>query len=295
MSISLPDPPDNYGTDPGAKAKYDAEVAILGKHAEHVDAIFKADIDSDISLYEKYHEALLAVAKDSIERSRSSADLLQKAAAAIATIYVGILGVSFSVADRPMPSRGAVPAVFLGLAISLSTVYLAYLTRPAPVTEPPSPTSTREGAKLRARTFISWITSGVENRGIWLRRAVVALGIGVALLPAPFVALKSNTLATDSQPTLASWPTPPDDVSNPSLHRILYAAQVEETAELRKAQSAPANDDGNDSAWWAVAVLGLLVVWRVPPKVGADPNTAAPAASLPLPLDRGRLVETTRE
>jgi len=53
---------------------------------------------------------------------------VQKAAAAIAALYTPLLGVVFSVNDNPLPSRGVIPVLFLGLAILSSTAYLAYQT-----------------------------------------------------------------------------------------------------------------------------------------------------------------------
>jgi hypothetical protein len=74
-------------------------------------------LDSEQALRQSVHQARVDVAKDAVSRSRAAADFVRNAAAALVTIYTGVIGATFAVTKEPLPERGLVPALFLGAAI----------------------------------------------------------------------------------------------------------------------------------------------------------------------------------
>ena len=230
----------------------------------------KADLDAEaateslIAEYDQaYYQALLDVAKGSLDRSHSAAELVQKSAAAIGTLYVGVLGVSFSVSNHRLPLRGIIPAIFLGLAIGLSVAYVAYIRRPSDVDLDPLHTSPPERLQRRLNNFYKIITEGVQRRGYYLRASVIALGVGVVLLPVPFITFDRTT--TQNLPTQPDWPSRPSVASAPaaSLEAIVFKAKVDEVeAARREAQLEPSEPD--PLAWFVVTVVGLILVFGVP-------------------------------
>lgn len=220
------------------KGQLDADAATLARKGGYDQA---------------YYQALLDVAKGAIDRSRSAAELVQKSAAAIGTLYVGIIGVTFSVSNHRLPPRGLAPAIFLGIAIILSTAYVAYLTPPEEVDLGPLSTSPPERLQNRLDNFYAVIDKTVERKTPWLRAAVVALGLGVVLLPAPFVSLAGGDTADVSA---QAWPVAPVVPSDRvAVEAIVYKAQVDEVAARRQQLV----ESTSDVLVWAVIGLAGVV------------------------------------
>lgn len=218
------------------KGELDADAATLARKGAYDQA---------------YYQGLLDLGKGAVDRSRAAAELVQKSAAAIGTLYVGILGVSFSVSNHHLPLRGLVPAFFLGVAIMLSTAYVAYIPdKPGAVTLGPLSTSPPERLQDRLNNFYGVITAMVESKAPLLRAAVLALGFGVIFLPAPFISLTGGDAVN---PAAQVWPSPPAVTSDQDapLQAILYKAQVDEAAARR---NQPVESTGDLVAW---AILGL--------------------------------------
>lgn len=182
------DDPDRSGWPPhgapdteAAKAVFAGKVAARGKRIEAAIARAQANRDADLAQNAEVQKALVEVARGGLDRARSNAETVQKAAGTIGTLYTGILGVAFSVTSRPLPVRGVLPALFLGLAVAASTAYLAYLSR----REDSSTTSFRAGGPglagqlARLEFLIRWIRGAVRERAWLLRSSVVALALGV--------------------------------------------------------------------------------------------------------------------
>lgn len=222
------------------------------------DARWELNRKAEIDNLAKFFDTMSALSTGAIDRARAGAELVQKASAAIATLYTGTLALVFSVTDNPLPARGVLAPVFLGLAVVLSTAYVAYL---APKEELDKKTQQAEG--LEPKTFerlnaITRISSRiVARRSYALRASVIALGVGLAFIVLPFVDF-SHTSTADAQTQAVSdvgdidWPDPPP--GNPGLAKILYQAQVDEVVKARAAADAPARD--NDGA---VLLIGSLV------------------------------------
>lgn len=253
------------------KARGDAEIAQR-----------QAEIDADIASEAAYEAAVLEVAKGSIDRAQASADNVQKSATAIVTLYTGLLALAFSVSSHPLPSRGLIPGILLGIAIVLSTAYVAYISKPGSIKEPPPTTSLRELARRRLVTFILWTRQRNLERSYLLRSSVIALGVSLAFLPAPFVTIGKTTtkVATPPPAQLTPWPSLPTESGTAGQAALLrYRAQLAEVTALRKqeadraASAATIVQDSSEQWWWlafAVALLAIAfgpwVVARVEPK-----------------------------
>jgi hypothetical protein len=224
----------------------------------------KGQIDADAATqatraaYDQgYFNALIAASKDSLDRWRAGAELVQKSAAAIGTLYAGILAVTFSSGGRQLPLRGVVPAIFLGLAIVLSTVYVAYSTHPKSVPLDVAPVSPPERMQTRLNNFLRIVTEAVERRAYWLRASVIALGLGVLFLPAPFIAF-----SVPSQSDVAAqypWPSPAVPVDS-----IVLKAQVDEVAAQRQRALLGQSTTADLGLWELLTLAGLVLVLLTP-------------------------------
>lgn len=277
-----------------AKEKAELDEQIADRKAE-IDKRSQIDLkreDADIASRAGFHAAMVEVSKGTVERARSSAELVQKAAAALVTLYTALLGVVFSVVENPLPSRGLVPAVLLGAAVVLSTVYLAYLSKPEEV-DAPTPHSEWHGAAMnRTVAFILWTRSGAMNRAHFLQASVVALAFALVALPAPFVDVTPDPAPQEvAAEAETGWPDAPTGM-NVALAKILYQAQVTEAATSRAAaKPAVAGDD--DTVWWIGCGVALLVSLLAPFGINwlAEKRTASEGEYI---ADRGKLPSPMR-
>lgn len=256
-----------------------AEVAAQRQSAERSDPRHDA---VDDQFFGAYYEVL----SSRIAQSRSTAETLQRAAAAIATFYGAALGIAFSVGEHPLPARAVLPLAFVGLAIVASTVYLAWQgpasRAPIPMGSPNPPAESFARSYAYLLDFQAIVKEFVRRRDNWLRAAIVALGIGLVLIPVPFVDIDTRDApeAPGSVPVedqLAAveppWPrygtTGPVRVEDRPLRAALYAAQVAEVGREREAALARARATPPDPAvrlrWlpetgWAILGVVLFAV-----------------------------------
>jgi hypothetical protein len=214
-----PSPPDHLRDDPQlAKALYLAQLREAaaararvagGPDAQEAASDAVEDVYSarewetlqherreDAELYRGEHGARLEVAKGSIDRGRAAAEFARNAAAAIGSLYTGLLGVTFAVSDqaKPLPARGVIPAVFLGLSLVCATAYAAVMRAGKATTLSIERDDPRDVQEARLNAFTRW-TSEIARRNAWaLHAAVFSLGAGVLFLPVAFVAWTSWTL-----------------------------------------------------------------------------------------------------
>ena len=237
------------------------------------EARLKAELDAELARvavrddFDKvYFQAIIESAKGSIDRAKSAAELVEKAAASIGVLYNAIVAVSFSVTDHRLPLRGFLPTGFLGLAIVLSMVYLAYLTPPKDVTDPVLTAEVAQRMANETKAFIERASSVVNRRSFALRGSIVALGVGVAFIALPFLDIGSTPKAVTQQ--LPEWPAAPraSTQAQAALESIVLKAKVDEVAEARKEAGAqpPKNDTGD---FWRFLAIGLILVIGAPPIV----------------------------
>lgn len=213
--IAWPPYPETIPDDPQLEFKkilYQAQVAaaLARYQAARAEATTQAAADTERSqaawsneyaLAQAVQNAYLDVAKSAIDRAQSRAQFIQTAAAAISTAYAAFLALSFkadstSPTVQPLPVQGVLATIFLGLAIALATVYLAYLTKHDPVAGLAAAPSLGEYQARRVIAFIQWVTVPILSRVYFLHAAVVSLAVGVALLPVAYVQLSATaTLA----------------------------------------------------------------------------------------------------
>jgi hypothetical protein len=258
-----------------------------------------AHLQSENDLNKLFHESLTEVAKEGITRSRDGAKYVQTAASAIAALYTGILGLAFSVTDKPLPIRGAAAAVFLGLAVALSTAYLAYLTKARTPPMYGGGGSLSELQLNRTGFLTRWVGAIINERRWAIRASVISLAVGVAFIPAPFVAAHRAT-AIPSEPAAPAIPTAvaPElgTLAKETLEKQLvsYGAAVKarneaigkastETTKI-SSQEATANE-----ITLVIGVIGLLAVVLGPVLIASqmDEVSEAEDEGTPVPTPAG--------
>jgi hypothetical protein len=252
----IPEPPEGPPEDDLTRAHYQAQ---LDEHAasEALDRDKnKLEAETEWALTRVFHEALMDVSKASVGGANARAESVRTAAGAIGVIYTGVLGLSFSVSDNPLPLRGVVPALFLGIAMLMATAYIAYPVEPAADTDWPEGgrASAIENQQERTTAFMKWAAGTVRAGEYALRAAVISLGFGIIFLPVAFVSFQAPQSAVTGPSTL-DWPEPPSLAGDPSLQAILYEAQVSEVAALRRA----ARDSATPESWDDWRVRGLYI------------------------------------
>jgi hypothetical protein len=209
--IEWPELPEISAGDPQAAAKlelYKTKLAIINtEHQAKVDrekAEYQANVNRESAEFanqyattQEVYKGYVEVAKGQIDRSLQRADFVQKVAAAIGTVYTGIIAFSFAVAKDaviPLPVTGMGPAIFLGLSLVLASAYVAYLGKPSGVKPEPSGGTLRSDQVSQRNTFIKWNRASVLQNRYFLEASVVSLGIGVASLPLPYLERKATVL-----------------------------------------------------------------------------------------------------
>lgn len=249
-------------------AARDARSAELAKLQEQsANELRKAQWDAEHQLHKAYHDNLAEVAKGSIERAQKGAEFLEKAALSIAAIYTGLLGLVFSVTDRPLPRRGVYPAIFFGLAVASAAAYLAFLRKADTVSGRKGGSTLRTTQENRTFFFVDWVMAGVFNKRYALRVGVLALMFGVAFLPAPFVAEPSA--ANPSQLVLGEIeaPIPDEDIEDPGQRAERFRVDLrvyDKAAQTAISQAGPAGGGEPERRnhvernWTYALVLGLV-------------------------------------
>jgi hypothetical protein len=152
---------------------------------------FEQDLASSFA----YYAAIADLAKSGVDRSRSGSERVQTAAAAIATIYTGVLGLVFAVDKNRLPLAGLVPTIFLGIAITCSTAYASYLTPTSSLELSPAPASVTSAMEKRAVELVKAANLISYNRVYWVRCSVISLGVAVLYLPAAFLDISRGVVS----------------------------------------------------------------------------------------------------
>lgn len=169
-----------------AQIAADAAEAAANVAKETVDRAFYNGVMTHI--YTSYVEA----AKAGIDRAKARGELVQTAAAAVATLYTAVLALSYAADAQRLPIRGVIPAIFLGLAIVLSIAYVSFVTKPGEADTFEGQGNLRGALDQQRNLFILWCRDiELRRRGL-LQLSVIALAGGVVFLPLPFLDMSNG-------------------------------------------------------------------------------------------------------
>lgn len=262
-----------------AGGDHDTFLAMLEVRKKRADQEISRQTAADTfddELYQAYYTGAIEVGKTSLDRAHNAADVVQKASAAIVTLYVGILSATFAATSKPMPFDGVFAAILLGLAVALSTAFIAYL--------PSKTIKSKAAAEITnaddvANDFVAWMREAASKRAYFLRASVLALGCAMFFLPAAFVGAadvpwithpaKSATLAAEV-PKGPVWPALDSSAASlpVPLQKVVYQAQVNEIVGLRKPTTPASKQSGG--FWWVSFGIALLIVFGAPWIVGQN-------------------------
>lgn len=181
------------------KAKYEADIELEKAKRTELENQKKAQYDNHYAKTQEIYKGYIEVAKGSIDRSIQRADFVQKVAAAVATVYTGVLAFTFAPdASEKISTKltlsGIIPPVFFGLSFFLSAAYVSFLTRPGDIKIEYLGSSLSAGELSEQNTFISWNKAAVLSRMHLLQASIVSLGIGILLLPIPYMGIPNKTI-----------------------------------------------------------------------------------------------------
>jgi hypothetical protein len=150
----------------------------------------KRDYENYYAMLQAIHAGYIEVAKGTIDRSIQRADFLEKVAAAVGTVYTAALALTFAAGkDVPLPFTGILPAVFLALSFFFAAVYISFVTNHPDLEVEKSDGTLTGSVESQRNTFIKWNKAAIMPRIYWLQAATVSLGMGILLLPMPYLAI----------------------------------------------------------------------------------------------------------
>jgi hypothetical protein len=175
-----------------AKAERLADIEIAKAKSLSTTEMLKKSRESHEAQMQAAYAAFLEVAKEESKQNIPRAQFIQGAAAAIATTYTGILAYTFAVeSSQPVPARGIIPTLLLGLAIALASAYVGLLSEPGQLRY--TGVSQLPAQRQRERNlFITWVRAKSLRRVYCLHGAVVSLCLGACFLPFPYVQMQDN-------------------------------------------------------------------------------------------------------
>jgi hypothetical protein len=272
---------------------------LLGAEIDLVKSSRTADASPPKTLVDdpsetKLQDNLATLLVGSVERARDGAKFVETAAAALGTVYTGILGFAFAAASKPLPARGLYAAIFLGLAIVGASFYLAFIQKIRPIGRVEYRISKPENLWRRTEYLAAWTGEVARARSWALRAGVVALAFGVAFMPVAFLpnqillgAAVGSSAASTAPTIVPSWPPPPTGIAEPEVAAVLYKAQLDQFTSKKDdaATVAASNGTSTDQLSAALFVTGLIIVllfavWEVPrprrtPRTQSGPPPAA--------------------
>ena len=289
MSGPWPALPPGWGSDPAAVRTY--EKLVLAAEVDVAKAAAMSPPTPPPSLADdesekKLHENLATLVAGSVERARDGAKFVETAAAALGTIYTGILAFSFAAKDSPLPARGLYAAILLGIAIVGAAFYLAFVQRIPPIGRVDYSGSRPEDQWRRTEYLGVWTGAVVHTRSWALRTAVFALAFGVGFMPVAFLPDQVGSAAGGGTPSAVAspqptptWPPPPTGIRNLELAKVLYKAQLDQHAKTIASApaTAPSTGSSTDAMAFFVFVLALVVLGTVA-ATGADKRPAGGGA-----------------
>jgi hypothetical protein len=153
-------------------------------------------------------QGYISVCETSMTNALSRGTFITTAAGAIGTVYTGLLGLRYSVANsEPLTLAAGIPGIFLGIAILTSATYVAFLKQgeTAPLrlfrrdNDDLATLFDRSGEiellEWRIDKFANWTYGNLRNKSAFLYTSVYSLAYAVALLPISFVKLNGTAEA----------------------------------------------------------------------------------------------------
>jgi hypothetical protein len=171
------------------KQKLASDAARTALNASREDE----DRAAEAALVKSLNDAYVAVTQSSIDRSLTRTNVVTASIGAVTTIYTGLLALVYAAksgSGRPLTAAAIIPALFLGLALFLVTIYAAMFRNSSSQRGPLLPSGVGDPlVEYRLHTFMEWCFASVGARTWALHAGIVSLGLGVASLPIPFVKL----------------------------------------------------------------------------------------------------------
>jgi hypothetical protein len=165
----------------------DAVAAALRASREDTDRA------TEVASVKSIQDAYVAVTQSSLDRSLTRVNVVTTSISAIITVYTGLLALVYAAKPgdgKVLTPVAVIPALFLGLALFLVTIYAAlFRSSQKEAALLPAGIGGRI-AEIRLVTFMRWCFAGVLARSWALHAGLVSLGLGVVTLPVPFIAMK---------------------------------------------------------------------------------------------------------
>jgi hypothetical protein len=180
-----------------------ARIALEASRADARTARDAARADADraaeVASLKSVQDAYVAVTQSSLDRALTRVNVVTASITAVTTIYTGLLALVYAAKSgegRVLTGVAIIPALFLGLALFLVTVYAAMFKRTMSAGTLLPTGIGGQVAEIRLITFMRWCFAGVLARSWALHAGIVSLGIGVATLPVPFVQMPGGLQVT---------------------------------------------------------------------------------------------------
>jgi hypothetical protein len=170
------------------KKRREAGIEQKKAHEDKIKEQQKRDYENYYAMLQAIHAGYIEVAKGSIDRSIQRADFLQKVSAAVGTVYTAVLALTFAAGkEKPLPITGILPAVFLGLSFFFAAIYISFVTNHPDLKAEESDGTLTGSVDSQRNTFIKWNKAAILPRIYWIQAAIVSLGVGILLLPTPYL------------------------------------------------------------------------------------------------------------
>lgn len=194
---SWPTPP--AGVDGGAETLFKARVEFeIERRLKELDAISAERISNSAKeiqavqaedrLREAVQSAYLTSAAQAVDRSVKRAELVVKTAATIGTVQTGLTALFYrDSTTQTIPAHVMIPMIAIACSIGLAAGYLGYLGKRTIDGDPLVASMAPKQQAARLSLYIAWINTTVFARVALLRLAVLALSLGIGLMPTALI------------------------------------------------------------------------------------------------------------
>lgn len=194
---SWPIPP--HGVNEGAETLFKAQVEFeLQRRLKELEAA-SAERSSSLSketqavqtedrLREAVQSAYLTSAAQAVDRSVKRAELVVKTAATIGTVQTGLTALFYrDKTAQAIPAHVMAPMIAIACSIGLAAGYLGFMGHKTINGNPLLASMAPKQQATRLSLYIAWINTTVFARAALLRLAVIALSLGIGLMPTALI------------------------------------------------------------------------------------------------------------